>query len=247
MKSCCGESGFHTRRWIVALAFALLAIQFSLHNMLEPYKPRLTIVEPPPSERTAQIESLGDSQFHFRSLALTLENSGDTFGRATALNRYNYANVYAWLHLLDKFDMRSNVAPSLAAYLYGFLNDPEKVRYMMDYLLEQGRRDPKTKWWWLSQAAYMAKEKLKDDDLALKISYEVANSGAPNMPLWARQLPAFILEKQGKREAAYEFMQKFLAEKDKMSPGEWNYMRYFLKDRLHIMNTDELTPGATYE
>jgi hypothetical protein len=239
--------GFPLRRWMAALAFALLAIQVSLNQMLMPYKPRLTIVDPPPSARMASIQALGDGQFHFRWLALELENSGDSFGRFTALRHYDYANIQAWLHLLDRFDNRSNAGPSLASYLYGSIDNPHKIRHMMNYLLEHGRSDPKTKWWWLSQAAYMAKEKIKDDDLALSISYEVANSNAPNLPLWARQFPAFILEKQGKREAAFRFMEQFLAEKDKMTEGEWNYMRYFLKERLNILNAEELTPGATYK
>src|SRR5690606_26516893 len=111
----------------------------------------------------------------------------------TALRKYNYDYLHGWLMRMDAFDPQSNIGPALAAYVYSAVPDsPDKIRRLVDYLLTHARRDPAQNWWWLYQACSLANHKVGDKAWALEIAKELAASGAPNLPLWARQMPAYI-------------------------------------------------------
>jgi hypothetical protein len=113
--------------------------------------------------------SLGDAQFYFRVLAIQLQNAGDSFGRFTALKNYDYSLLKKWFLLLDTMDAKSSLIPSLAAYYYSSTQTVADNRYLVEYLEENFTHDPPKKWWWLSQAAFMAKYKLQDKDLAIRL------------------------------------------------------------------------------
>ena len=104
--------------FILAIIFALGFTFFTINKRNESVLPRLEIVPDVPSINTIRIMSLGDEQFYFRILALQLQNSGDSFGRFTALKEYDYAALSKWFYLLDELDYKSNYIPSLAAYYY---------------------------------------------------------------------------------------------------------------------------------
>jgi hypothetical protein len=55
------------------------------------------------------------------------------------------------------------------------------------------------------------------------------------VPILAQQLPALVLEKRGEFEAAYEIMKAIKENADELSYGEINYMRYFVEERLGML------------
>ena len=193
----------------------------------------MIIVPEVPKETTVHLLSLGDSQFYFRQLAFKIQNAGDSWGRFTALKDYNYESLSRWFYLLDKLDSKSNFIPSLASYYYSQTQTPEDTVYIVQYLRDHVKKDPRTKWWWLSQAVYIANHRLKDKKLALEVAYELA--ATPNdvdMPMWARQMPAFIHEQLGERESAKKIIADIMDNFDDFAPGEINFMEYFLRERL---------------
>ena len=52
------------------------------------------------------------------------------------------------------------------------------------------------------------------------------------MPMWARQMPAFIHEQLGERESAKKIIADIMDNFDDFAPGEINFMEYFLRERL---------------
>jgi hypothetical protein len=128
----------------------------------------------------------------------------------------------------------SNITPSMAGYLFGQSQEPLRdVPYIVRYLESHYDRDPKTKWWWLSQAIYLANHKLNDKDLALRLAYKLGTTEA-DVPLWARQMPAFILEQRGEREEALLIIQNILKTYKDIPEGELRFMNIFIKDRLKM-------------
>lgn len=211
----------------------LLFIQFSFWQTANKIKPDMIIVPEVPSNHAVKAFSLGDEQFYFRYLGFKVQNAGDSWGRFTALKEYDYTALYNWFMLLDSLDSESNYISSLAAYYYAQTQNPEDTIYVINYLREHYKHNPVKKWWWLSQAVYIANHKLKDKDLALELAYEMHNLPPyVDMPLWARQMAAFIHEQKGEEEAAKEIIANILYNQNNFTIGELNFMEYFISDRL---------------
>lgn len=222
---------FH--RYALLIFFALL--QAGFWNMARGKLPDLGIVPDVPGKVAVKALSFGDEQFYFRILALDLQNAGDTFGRFTELYKYDFRKLYAWFTLLDTLDNQSDYVPFLASYYFSQTQNVPDVRYVVDYLYEHSADRPDKKYWWLAQAAYLADHKLKDKDLALKMAAPLEH--ADSAPFWIRQLPAFVHERRGEMDDAYRIIKHIEDNTQNIPPAELRFMTYFVKERLHHMET----------
>lgn len=217
------------------LIYLFLGLQVALWYGAKKYKPELSIVPNVPSTLSIKAISLGDEQFYFRTLAWQLQNAGDSFGRFTALREYNYNQLYHWFKLLDTLDMKSNFVPSLAGYYYSQTQNVPDVRYVINYLDENASLDLANKWWWMAQAVYLANNRLGDKKLALKLAYKLASTPevqGKKLPLWARQMPAFIHEQMGEEDQSLLIIAEIVKNYKDIDPGEMNFMHYFVTERL---------------
>lgn len=220
---------------IVVLLCAQGLVWYGTHKMM----PEPEIVPAVPTATQAKVAALGDTPFYFRYLALVLQNAGDSWGRFMALKSYDYSLLQKWFYLLDELDPKSHFVPSIAAYYYSNTQTPEDNIYIVNYLSDHYDKDPKGKWWWLGQAVHIANHKLKNKDLALKLAYKLSKTPT-KVPSWARQMPAFILEQKEEFEEAYLFMKelKESVDKDEISEYELNFMNYFIKERLGVIEEE---------
>lgn len=218
-------------------ALILLAAALLLHAALALHhrerRAEWSGVPPPPSLPTAPALALGDPQLFYRAAAFALQNMGDEGARVTPLADYDYARLGAWLDLLDRIDPRARYAPTLAAYYFGQTPDPGGVRRIVAYLSRVGARDPARNWRWLTHAAYLARYRLHDLPLALEVARHLAGLTAGKVPLWVRQMPAFVLAEVGDREAARDLMATILATDANLSPEEAALIEQFI-DRQEV-------------
>lgn len=196
--------------------------------------PEMGIVPAVPGERTVRALSFGDEQAFFRLLSLSIQNSGDTFGRFTALYKYDFNKLYHWFHLLTDLDNQSNYLPSMASYYFSQSQNRDDVRYIIDYLDEYTEGRAKEKWWWIAQASYLASHRLGDSDRALALAERLR--GVKGIPLWAQQLAAFEYEKRGEFGDALAIIKEILDDPSQYSQGELNFMKYFIDERLGKLN-----------
>lgn len=222
-----------------AMQIAVLALtlavgsQLAFWNHTRTIMPEMGIVPAVPGERTIRALSFGDEETFFRLLALNIQSSGDTFGRFTALYKYDFNKLYHWFHLLDQLDNESNYLPSMATYYFSQSQNPDDVRYLVDYLDEYTLGREKEKWWWVTQASYLASHKMGDSARALELAERLR--GVKGIPLWAQQLAAFVHEGRGEYGEALDIIQEILKEPSQYSQGELNFMRYFIEERLGKM------------
>ncbi|MET0155377.1 MAG: hypothetical protein ABW189_04650 [Rickettsiales bacterium] len=221
--------------------FAALAAQVALWNRYKAEKPDFIVVPEPPSLRSVEAYSLGDKELYFRKLVFTLQNAGDTFGRFTALREYDYAKLSEWFTLADALDKRSEATPTMAGYYYSQTQNVPDTQYVVDYLVAHVKRNadaPEKKWWWLVQAIYLAEHRLNDTKQALNIAYMLEDFPASAVPIWAKQMPAFLHEKRGENEAALRIMDmafKQYSENDHISEGELNFIQNFIRNRIEAL------------
>ncbi len=220
---------------IYGLLILFAALQFGFWEMTQQNLPDMGIVPDVPGTIAVKALSFGDEEFYFRILALDIQNAGDSFGRFTELYKYDYKKLYAWFTLLDTLDNESNYVPFLASYYFSQTQHVSDVRYVIDYLYDHSASRPEKKYWWLAQAAYLAEHKLRDNDLALKMAAPLEH--ADSAPLWIRQLPAFVHEKRGEMDDALRIIQHIQNNTQDIPPGELRFMTYFVKDRLHKLDS----------
>lgn len=208
-------------------------------------KPNMYVVPPVPSEEILKAFALGDEQFYFRYNAYIIQFAGDTFGRTTSLKDYDYSKLYQWWSILDKLDSVSNYQPYMVSYYYGATQTPEKqIGYVIDFLEQHADKHPETKWWWYSQAAYHSRFRLKDDGRAMVIADKLYNLPKDlDIPIWTRQLKAFLFEKEGEYKQACDIIVNVLNDYNdgKLNEGEINFIYYFIRDRIKKLIEKETT------
>ncbi len=225
----------HDHAMQAALFSLLLALggQLAFWNHTRDIMPDMGIVPSVPGERTVRALSFGDEQAFFRLLALNIQNSGDTFGRFTALYKYDFNKLYHWFRVLDGLDNQSNYLPSMATYYFSQTQNQDNVRYIVDYLDEHTLGREKETWWWVAQASYLAGHRMKDSARALELANRLSH--VKGIPLWAQQSAAFVHENRGEYGEALDIIQEILKDPSQYSQGELNFMRYFIEERLGKM------------
>ena len=188
-------------------------------------------VPPVPSREVARAWALGDGQFLYRAATFTLQNMGDEGGRVTPLKDYDYQRLGRWFALLDGFDSESQYLPVLVGYYFSQSQNREDVRVVVDYLDRLAARDPQRNWRWLAHAIYLARHRIGDMNLALNLAYRLAALDVPGLPIWTRQMPAFVLAKVGAKEPARDLMEAIL-EDPNVPPEEQRFMRAFIDEHL---------------
>ena len=216
-----------------AVLILFLGLQYQFWTKTNDIRPDMSIVPDVPGVETVQALSFGDEHAFFRLLGLQIQNAGDTFGRFTALYKYDYNKLYHWFRLLDALDDQSNYIPSMATYYYSQTQRKSDVKYVVDYLREHAEGRLEEKWWWMVQAIYLANHKLNDLDLALRLSRDLEN--VQGVPLWVNQMPAFIYEQRGEYDAALGIIDRILESVDEIEDGELNFMQHFVEERLEKM------------
>lgn len=194
-------------------------------------------VPPVPSVRTATLMTLGDTQLAYRSGALTLQMLGDGGGRVVPLKEYDYHKLGQWFDVLDALDPASDHVPMIAAYYFGASRVPDDIAVIVKYLSRIGDNPAGQKWRWLGHAAYLARHRLDNLDLALDLAYKLARiepvDGKP-LPIWARQMPAFLLNAQGDKQASRILIEEMLGSADNLHPNEVNFMKGYLVEQLGV-------------
>lgn len=190
-------------------------------------------VPPAPSQDFAASYGLGDASFAYRINGIMIQNLGDTGGRVTALKDYNYEELAKWFFVQDSLDARSSFIPNLAGYYFAAVQEPKMYRPVIDYLVMIGTRQGREQWRWLAQAVFMARFKMEDMDLALELAKTLATLEDPDVAPWARQMPVFIQNARGEKEAAYALMLEILkTSAHKMHPNEVVAMKYYICQRI---------------
>lgn len=218
------------RRILSITALCLLAAQIGFWHSSNKHLPTLGIVPPAPSKQDLALAAFGDNQFLFRIYGLSLQQFGDTFGRTTALYKYDYPELKKWFFQMDRLDEKSHFIPSLASYYFSQSQHVGDVTYIVDYLDAHTKDKVQTKWWWVVQAAYLSKHKLKDPDRALAIAQRLQH--LDTIPLWAQQYPAFLLEQNGEFDDALGIIKNILATREDLSNEDLGFMAHFARDRL---------------
>ncbi len=223
-----------SRHYSLYILFTLvLALHIGAWGQLRDARARWINVPPAPSEAGAALFALGDAQLAYRGIGVMLQNLGDTGGMSSAFARYDYDELAHWFMLADTLDSHANFVPFLAAFYFGAAQTPDKLEPLTLYLHKIGSRTEGEKWRWLAHAIYLRRFKMNDLDTAYQWAQELATMDKPDMPYWTKQMPAFILNAQGDKRAAYDILVQMLKSgKGKMPREEVNAITAYICDQI---------------
>lgn len=199
---------------------------------MRPDSPRAEDLPAPLGPKVLKIAALGEPAALARLGMLYLQAFDYHGTNALPYRKLDYGRLTGWLHSIESLDPLSQYPLFAAARIYADVSDPQRQRMMLEFVYTEYLVDPNRRWPWLAHAALVAKHKLKDLPLALKYARAVDRlTTTKDVPLWAKQMEAFILEDMNELEAARIMLGGMLENGQISDPGE----RRFLEGRLREM------------
>jgi hypothetical protein len=224
-------------RTVMLCGVLLLALQITWRAMQAAPSAYAEALAPPPSVAAAQLASLGEPITLSGLLALRLQAFDNQPGISIPFAALDYGRLTAWLGTLLELDPHSNYPLLMSSYLYAQVPDPAKQRLMLDFTYRQFLADPDRRWRYLAHAALIAKHRLHDLPLALTYARAIQQHARDRgIPHWASQMPIFILEDMGEREAAKIELGALLATGNITDPQE----KHFLTERYSELEAKSL-------
>lgn len=227
---------------------ALLGLSLALQIGLRAAAPRPSAsaheLPQPPATVVMRLASFGEPFAMAQLMTLYLQSFDTQTGISIPFRKLDYERVESWLACILELDPASQYPLLLASQVYSQVPDEARQRRMLDFVYEQFRRDPITRWRWLAHASLVAKHRLHDLPLALAYAQALAQQASnPSVPSWARQMHIFLLEDLGEVQAAKILLGGLLASGAVTDASE----RRFLIQRLNAMESAENSTYTTNE
>jgi hypothetical protein len=190
-------------KWVmILLGFSIIA-QLVFHGGTLDLKTHERALPKPPSQDALSIIGLGDNVGLSKFIMLWLQGFDHQPGISIPFSKLNYETLIEWLGRVLVLDPRSSYALLSASRIYSEVPDVVKKRKMLEFVYEKFLERPNERWIWMAHAAYVAKHRIDDSELALKYARQLRlNTTSKNVPNWARQLELFVYEDLGDLESA---------------------------------------------
>jgi len=119
----------------------------------------------------------------------------------------------------------------LASRIYTLTNNPQRLRKMLDFIEHRFDDNPQLHWRRLAEASLIAKHKLRDLDLALRLAAKLAAQPASvEMPHWARDFEFLLLSEMNENESAIAIIQALLQSGSIKDVDEQRFLREKLSE-----------------
>jgi hypothetical protein len=173
---------------------------------------------------------LDDSISAAKWVMLWLQAFDNQPGLSIPLKELDYDRVSQWLDLILALDNKIQYPLLAAIRFYAEVSDENKQRKMIRYVSEKFMEKPNERWQFMAHAVYIAKHRIKDQQLALQCARLLRQYAAgENVPYWARQMEIFVLEDMGELESAKVLIGGLLDSGELKDKGQ----RAFLLQRLN--------------
>lgn len=188
---------------IIFLLIISFFSQITWHALRPPPVAHVSAVPLPPRIDFLKLISLGEPEALARVLMLWLQAFDNQPGVSIPFKQLDYDCVIAWLDTILRLDPGGQYPLLSAARVYSEVPDEKKVRTMLAFVRDRFLERPNERWMWLAHAAYVAKHRIKDLNLALSYARALRmHATATTVPSWAKQMELFVLEDQGAVEEA---------------------------------------------
>lgn len=218
-------------RWLWLALAASLALQIGWQAQRP--RPAAGAADLPPAPRAAALRVAGFGEpAALARLAMLYVQAFDLGTASTsAYRQLDYARLVSWLRAILDLDPKSLYPLFAAARIYAEVDDTARSRVMLEFIHRAFLEDPDRRWPAMAHATLLAKHRLKDLALARAYAADLQRRTTdPGVPLWARQMEAFILEDMNELEAAKVVLGGMLATGKLSDPVERRFLQQRLED-----------------
>jgi hypothetical protein len=218
--------------WPVLTLLSLgLAAQVALKAAAPPPEARAEDLPRAPAIATLRLASFGDPVALAKALMLYLQAFDYRSGSKVPYRDLDYDRLEGWLSRILELDPQGQYPLLAASRIYAEVPIESKQRSMLEFVYREFMLDPNRRWPWLAHAAVLAKHRLHDLPLALRYAQAIQrHATAANVPVWAKQMEAFILEDMNELEAARLVIGGYLQSGQVKDRGELKFLDEQLRD-----------------
>ena len=175
--------------------------------------------------------SMGSNQLLGYLLAIRLQLHDNQMGRHFSYRRIDYDRLVEWLEQISDINPRSEYPMLLASRVYSQTQDEGRLRLILGFIERTFDHDPQLHWRRLAEASLLAKHRLGDLKLALRIAEKLALQPASVlMPNWARDIHFLILADMNEFESAIAMIQALIQSGAISDPDEKRFLESKLLD-----------------
>jgi hypothetical protein len=218
-------------RLVLALLGLGLAAQIALKTAAPQPQASAEDLPPAPGVATLRLASFGDPIALAKVLMLYLQAFDYRSGSRVPYRDLDYDRLEGWLSGILDLDPQGQYPLLAASRLYAEVPVEAKQRKMLEFVYRQFLLDPNRRWPWLAHATLIAKHELHDLPLALRYAQAIQRlATAPDVPSWAKQMEAFILEDMNELQAARLVIGGYVSSGAVKDPSELKFLDDQLKD-----------------
>ncbi len=219
-------------RLLLAGFIVLLGLQLLIHHRAQ--RQLAAIYEPlasPLGAASYRALSMGSEQLTGYLLALRLQLHDNQAGRHFSYGLIDYAILVEWLERITEISRGTEYPMLLASRVYSATGDRERLRRVIAFIERRFDDDPQKHWRRLAEACLLAKHKVGDLELALRLARRLARQPASVvMPQWARDFEFLLLAELNELEAAIAIIEAMLQTDAVKDPDELIFLREKLSD-----------------
>lgn len=186
---------------------------------------------PAPNALYLRATSFGDSTPVGKMLMMYVQAFDLQAANPIPFRDMDYDNLISWLRAILSLDPIGQYPLFTASRIYAIVPDQVKARKMLEFIYSEFLKDPNRRWRWLADAAVIAKHQLNDLPLAQRYAAAVQEkTTSPDIPLWAKQMNAFILEDMDELEQARIMIGGYIASGQVTEQGELRLLEQRLRE-----------------
>lgn len=208
----------------------LLGVQLAYHHYSSSlfdigYQP----LAKPMAAGTYRQTAMGSEQLLGYLLAIRLQMHDNQAGRHFRYSLIDYDVLLDWLEQISSLSPGTEYPMLLASRIYTQTNDPVRLRKILGFIERYFDDEPQLHWRRLAEASLIAKHKLGDLELALRLARKLSTQPATiRMPQWARDFELLLLAELNELESAIAIIEALLSSDAIHDPDE----RLFLEQKL---------------
>jgi len=219
------------------LAVSLL-MQIGLRRAEPQASARMQDLPSAPSPTAVRLASFGEAGAAAKLLMLYVQAVDYRSGNPIPYQKLDYDHLEDWLGRILELDPAGQYPLLAASRIYAEIPDAKKQRQMLEFVYRQFFVDPNRRWPWLAHAALLAKHRLHDLPLALRYAEALERfATADDVPGWARQMRAFILEDMNELQAARLVIGGYIKSGKVTDPSELRFLEQRLRELEHRLAT----------
>jgi len=215
------------------LAFLLLLLAQVAHHHLdrERYESVYRGLGRPFSATLYRGLAMGSEQLLGYLLAIRLQLHDNQVGRHFRYSLIDYSLLIDWLDQISDTSPGTEYPMLLASRVYTSTGNREQLRQILGFIERRFDDDPQLHWRRLAESSVVAKHKLGDLDLALRLARKLSQQPTSvDLPHWARDLEFLLLAELNELESAIAIVQALLTTEAVNDPDERRFLQGKLSD-----------------